>query len=218
MITLIAYSTLFMRGVGVTLAAWLLAASISITLGTILAIVSSRYAGSKKIIAGVKIYTFITKGIPAYVQILIAYFVIPSLLNINIPGFIAASFALAICSSGYVTEIVRAGINAIPAGQWHACFVLGYTKFTSIKRIIMPQVLPVILPALMGELEQLLKSTSLLAIIGVTELTRVGMNIISRDLNPLPVYFTVAVIYLILSAALQMVTLYTERKMRYGYY
>jgi His/Glu/Gln/Arg/opine family amino acid ABC transporter permease subunit len=216
-VSIINYIPLFMSGASVTLAAWLLAGSLSIVLGGFLGIISSHYIGSTKVINIVKIYTFITKGIPAYVQILIAYFVIPSLLGITISGFVAASLALALCSSGYVTEIIRSSINAIAKGQWDACFVLGYPLRATIQRIIAPQTLRIALPALIGELESLLKSTSLLATIGVTEVTRVGMNIISRELNPLPVYCLIACIYLGFSALLNLVIMYAKKRGRYGY-
>jgi polar amino acid transport system permease protein len=81
----------------------------------------------------------------------------------------------------------------------------------------MPQLFRTILPALIGELEQLLKSTSLLATIGVTEVTRVGMNIISRELAPLPIYGAIALIYLFFSALLTLLMWYIERRMAYGY-
>jgi cystine transport system permease protein len=73
------------------------------------------------------------------------------------------------------------------------------------------------IPTIMGEFEQLLKSTALLATIGVTEVTRVGMNIISRELNPLPIYCTIAIIYLAFSALLHMVMLYQQQRRSYGY-
>lgn len=215
--TLIRYAPLLVRGASVTVGAWFLAGSISIILGTLLGIVGSEQVGSKKLLPLVRLYTFITKGIPAYVQILIAYFVVPAWLGINISGFISASCALALCSSGYVTEIVRAGINAIPQGQWDACFVLGYTVRATIQRIILPQAIRIALPALIGELEQLLKSTSLLATIGVTEITRAGMNIISRELDPLPVYCVIACIYLGFSAILTLLSMYANKRGRYGY-
>jgi His/Glu/Gln/Arg/opine family amino acid ABC transporter permease subunit len=215
--TIITYMPLLIQGAGVTLGAWLAASSMSILIGVVLGIISSRYVGSEKQTLLVRIYTFIMKGIPAYVQILIAYFVIPSWLGINISGFVAATVALALCSSGYVTEIVRSGINAISRGQWDACFVLGYPLPATIQRIIAPQARRTVLPALIGELEQLLKSTSLLATIGVTEVTRVGMNIISRELNPLPVYCMIACIYLLFSAILNLLMIYTARKGYYDY-
>ncbi|MBY0353037.1 amino acid ABC transporter permease [Candidatus Babeliales bacterium] len=216
MSVLITYVSQLAQGAGVTLAAWLVAGSMSIVVGTMLGILGSQKIGSNKLGTLLRTYTFITKGIPAYVQILIVYFVLPSLLGITLSGFAAAGIALAFCSSGYVTEIVRAGINAVPRGQWDACFVLGYSRLQTLRRIILPQAVRIVLPALLGELEQLLKTTSLLATIGVTETTRVGMNIISRELNPLPVYCSVACIYLIFSALLNLAMFYAERRMRYG--
>lgn len=211
------YSSLFLQGIGITLAAWLIAGTISLCIGIVLGIISSDYLGLKKVQNSIRCYTFITKGVPAYVQILIIYFALPSLLKINLSGFVAATMALALCSSGYMTEIIRSGINAIPKGQWHASFVLGYPLSVSIRRIIAPQMLRLTIPTIMGEFEQLLKSTALLATIGVTEVTRVGMNIISRELNPLPIYCTIAIIYLALSALLHMVMLYQQQRRSYGY-
>lgn len=210
------YSSLFAQGIGMTFAAWSIAGTISLCIGIILGIVSSDYLGFEKAQKSIQCYTFITKGIPAYVQILIIYFALPSLLKINLSGFVAATIALALCSSGYMTEIIRSGINAIPKGQWQASFVLGYPLNISIRRIIAPQMFRLTMPTIMGEFEQLLKSTALLATIGVTEVTRVGMNIISRELNPLPIYFTIAVIYLLFSALLHITILAAQRRF-YGY-
>ena len=213
---LVRYSYQFLMGTMVTLGSWFTAGIISLSIGFILGIASSRYLTSPFIAKFIRGYTFIAKGVPAYVQILIAYFVLPSVLGINVSGSFAANFALAFCSSGYATEIVRAGINTIPTGQWQACSVLGYPLITALRRIILPQTIRNILPALFGELEQLLKSTSLLATIGVTELTRTGMNIISRELNPLPVYLVVACIYLLISGVLQLIMIWSEGGWDYG--
>lgn len=217
MIILLSYMPLLMQGAAITVAAWLVAGLLSFCLGSFFGILSCRYLARPYVSSMIRIYTFIAKGIPAYVQILIAYFVIPSLLGIAVSGFAAACGALAFCSSGYVTEIIRSGINAIPWGQWDACQALGYPLGSTLRRIILPQTFAQILPSLFGEFEQLLKSTSLLAAIGVTELTRAGMNIISRELNPLPVYISIAIIYLLFSAILQGIMIYTEKRNRYGY-
>jgi His/Glu/Gln/Arg/opine family amino acid ABC transporter permease subunit len=200
----------------VTIAAWLIAGFFSLLVGTILGVLISRRLALRKLSIFIRIYVFIAKGIPAYVHILIAYFVIPALFGFKISGFVAATGALAFCSSGYVAEIIRAGINAIPRGQWDACMVLGYPLYHALRRVMLPQLFKAILPALFGEFEQLLKSTSLLATIGVTELTRTGMNIISRELNPLPVYLMIACIYLFFSAILHVLLIYSERKTIHG--
>ena len=213
---LLSYAPLLVQGTLMMLAAWLVAGTLSLIIGTIIGVMSCRYLASDRLILIIRIYTFIAKGIPAYVQILIAFFVFPALLGINVPAFIAAVGALAFCSSGYVTEIVRSGINTIPHGQWDACFVLGYPMKATLFRVILPQTFKNIIPTLLGELEQLLKSTSLLASIGITELTRTGMNIISRELNPIPVYLMIACIYLVFSALLQWIMISIEAKGHHG--
>lgn len=211
--SMLPYASLLVSGAVMTLLAWICASILSLGAGIFFGILACHHFSFTRLSRLITLYTFIARGVPAYVQILIAYFVIPSLLHINVSGFFAASCALAFCSSGYTTEIIRAGINALPAGQWDAAFVLGYGVRATLTRIIMPQAVRIIFPALMGECEQLLKSTSLLATIGVTELTRMGMNIISRELNPLPVYLTIACIYLFFSACLHFVTFSLKRRL-----
>jgi len=210
--SIIHYISLLLQGSIMTLSTWLVAGSMSLLVGTCIGIISCNHLASSRRKMIVRMYTFIAKGIPAYVQILIAYFVIPAFLGIDVPGMVAATLALAFCSSGYVTEIVRSGINTIPAGQWDACFVLGYSMKATLFRVVLPQALRNVMSSLFGELEQLLKSTSLLATIGITELTRTGMNIISRELNPIPVYLLIACIYLMFSAILQLVIVYVEKR------
>jgi His/Glu/Gln/Arg/opine family amino acid ABC transporter permease subunit len=209
------YIPLLLQGFAVTVASWLCAGVASLLVGMMIGIVSCNYLTKPWISWLVRLYVFIAKGVPPYVQILIAYFVLPSALGINLSGFSAATGALAFCSSGYITEIIRSGINAIPQGQWDACLVLGYSIQASLYRIIIPQVIRNVLPVLFGQLEGLLKSTSLLAAIGVVELTRVGMNIVSRELNPLLIYCLIACIYLVMSAFLHAIMMYAERRYRY---
>lgn len=217
MSALVSYLPLLAQGGGITLASWLLASFISMCIGSLCGMLSCRYLGFRRLRALIRIYTFITKGIPAYVQILIAYFVIPAFLGITVPSFLAATAALGLCSSGYVTEMVRSAINGVSTGQWDASFVLGYPMNVTLWRIIIPQAVKNILPTLIGEGEQLLKSTSLISSIGVTELTRSGMNIISRELNPIPIYCVIACIYLLFSAVLNGVMVLLEKEKYYGY-
>lgn len=209
--SIVNYLPLLLQGTEITLVSWLLAGSLSMLIGITLGIISCNQLGTgfKGIISW---YTFIAKGVPAYVQILIAYFVIPALLGISVPAFMAAVGALAFCSGGYVTEIIRNTINSLPQGQWDASFALGYPLSSTLKRIILPQTFKNCLAMLFGELEQLLKSTSLFATIGITELTRTGANIISRELNPITIYLLIAAIYLLFSAVLQAIKYYAEKE------
>lgn len=208
---IIPYIPLLLKGALVTATTWICATVGSLLLGTIFGILSCNQLKLKKLKIIVRIFAFIAKAVPAYVQILIAYFAVPTVLNIDISNFTAGVSALIFCSSGYVTEIIRSGINTVPTSQWDAAYVLGYSKYQTLVRIILPQAIRNIFPTLLAEFEQLLKSTSLLATIGVTELTKTGMNIISRELLPIPIYLTLALMYILFSTLLQTVLLYTER-------
>jgi His/Glu/Gln/Arg/opine family amino acid ABC transporter permease subunit len=216
MLTLLSYSALIAQGLTMTIVSWLGASLISIALGITCGILNCSQIAQRRFNV-ISLYTFIAKGIPAYVQILIAYFAVPALLGVTIPGLLAATIALGICSAGYTTEILRSSINSVDKGQWEASFVCGYSRVKALKKIILPQAFRIAVPALLGECEQLLKSTSLLSAIGVMELTRAGMNIISRELNPLSVYALLALIYLLLSACLQIMFSFIEKRMLYAY-
>lgn len=204
-----------MQGFCMTIGAWFCSAMISLFLGIFFGLLSAKQMTPSWIRWCIQIYSFVSKGIPAYVQILIFYFVLPDIIGVSLPQFFAAVCALAFCSSGYVIEIVRSGIQTINQGQWDACFVLGYSKKETLRRIIAPQVLFAMMPALIGELEQLLKSTSLFATIGITELTRTGMNIISREMNPVPVYIFIAIVYLSCSLLLTLLQFFIQKRGSY---
>lgn len=210
------YLPLLLKGIGTTVVAWILAALGSFVVGALAGVVAGQPTSSTVLKRVIALYSFIAKGIPAYVQILIAYFVIPSVCNVTLSPFVAALLALIFCSSGYVTQIVKAGIQAVAQGQWDAAFVLGYSRLQTIRYIILPQALRIVLPALLGEAEQLLKSTALLATIGVTDLTRAGQNIISRELNPVSIYLLIAVIYLFFSACINGLVFIIQKRKRYG--
>lgn len=199
-----AYLPLLAQGLAVTVGAWVCSAVLSFVVGMILGIASCAQISSPAVRRAIAVYVFVARGVPVYVQILLAYFVLPALFGISLPAMFAATLALGFCSAGYVTEIVRSGINALPVGQWDASVMLGFSKRQALRYVVLPQVLYTVTPILLGELESLLKSTSLFASIGIVELTRAGMNIISRELNPVPVYLLVAGIYLLLSACMAL--------------
>jgi His/Glu/Gln/Arg/opine family amino acid ABC transporter permease subunit len=203
---------LLFKGLCMTIFLWLGSALLAFILGVPLGIFNSNQLKTSKSAWIMSSYIFIVRSIPVYVHVLITYFVLPDLLRINISPVCAAILALGICSSGYVAEIIRAGVNALPIGQWNACFVMGYSRWQSLRYILIPQMIYNVLPALFNELESLIKSTSILAAIGVVELTKVGTNIVARTMNPMPVYLLLALLYLLLSAALRTIAIFIERR------
>jgi ABC-type amino acid transport system permease subunit len=120
--------------------------------------------------------------------------------------------SLGICSSGYVAQMIEAVINSIPASQWEATFLLGYSKAQSLRYIILPQMSQNVLPSLSNELDSLLKSTAVVSSIGLLELSRLGMNLVSREMEPVPIYLTWSFFYLFLSIIINLGTKKTRKK------
>ena len=160
---------------------------------------------------------FVIRAIPFYVQLLIVYFVLPDLININLDSFAASILALGVCSSAYMAQLVRCGTDSIPIDQWETAQVLGYSTYDTVRTIILPQMGRNVLPAITNEVESLLKSTSILASIGMLELTRMGQNIISREMEPLAIYLTVALFYVCISFVINRISKKVEARLRYAY-
>lgn len=151
-------------------------------------------------------YVAIIRGTPLYIQILIIYYVLPDMLGIDLSAFTGGVIALACNSTAYVAETVRAGINALPRGQWEACYVLGYSRTTTLFSIILPQTLRNVLPSLTSEVTTLLKETSILSVVGVLEIVRVGQTVNNRLFQPLPIYLTVALFYFAVTTLLTLIS------------
>ncbi|MBI5346786.1 MAG: amino acid ABC transporter permease [Chlamydiae bacterium] len=193
----------------------LLSASLSFTLGTAFGILSCSRLKIAILSSTIEGVTFVLRAVPFFVQLLIVYFVLPDLFGINLNPFPAAVISLGVCSSGYVAQIIRGGINAVPITQWESAFSLGYSSFSSLIYIILPQTFRQILPMLNNELDALLKSTAIASSIGMLELTRMGMNLVSREMQPVPIYLSVAFFYLCMSAVLNLLSRTLERKITY---
>lgn len=162
-------------------------------------------------------YVWCVRCIPFYTQLLMMYFVIPNALGISLSPELAGIITLGLCSTGYVAEIVRGSINTIPQGQWEACHVLGYSRSATFRHIILPQVLTHSLPALGSELIQVIQATSVIATIGALELTKMGTNIIAREMNPLAIFPAIALLYLMLTSIIALgVRRLEQRRSRHG--
>lgn len=207
---------LLLKGAALSLQILLFAALISLSVGSLMGISTCQRLKSPYISFIVESASFVLRAVPFYVQLLIAYFVLPDVLNIKVSAYTASVGSLGLCSSGYMAQVVRSGINSIPAGQWESAYTLGYSTTASLRYIILPQMLRNVLPALTNELDALLKSTAILASIGLLELTRMGMNIISRELDPVTIYLEVAIFYIAISGAINLLSKWLERRMRYA--
>ncbi len=205
---------LLLMGLQMTVKIFLLSAVISGLMGLFLGVLCSDALKIRIISPTIEVFTFIARAVPFYVQLLIVYFILPDLIGMDLDAFGASIIALGVCSSGYVCQIVRGGINSIPLIQWETAAVLGNSKYTTLVLVIFPQMLRNVLPAFNNELEAILKSTSILSSIGMLELTRMGMNIVSRELNqPLAIYLIVAAFYVFLSTIINFAAKYVEKRL-----
>ena len=139
----------------------------------------------------------------------------PAAIGINFSPFVVGIITLGLNSVAYVTEIIRGGINVIDQGQWDASYVLGLSQFQTIKAVIMPQVFKIVLLPITCESIALLKETSIVSIIGLCELTRIGMNISARTLDPISSYVIIALIYLFMTTTISYVAKYIEWRFYY---
>lgn len=150
-------------------------------------------------------FVWIIRGTPLFVQVLIVYYALPEIIGFSFSPFTAGVIALGANSTAYISEIVRGGINAIPAGQWEAAYVLGLKPWQTLKGIILPQMFRITLPSLTNELTTLIKETSILMVIGVAELTKVSKDIVARELDPMTIYLAAAFIYLIMTTVISLI-------------
>ena len=203
------------KGISMTLQVFLCAPGLSMLLGGAMGSLCCHRIRIPVLTPAIEVFTFILRGVPFYVQLLIVYFVLPDIIGCNLEPFSASVMALGLCSSGYIAQLVRGAINAIPAAQWEAAFALGYTPIRSLIHIIFPQMARIVLPSVNNELDSLLKSTSVISTIGILELTRVGMNLVSREMEPVPIYLTIALLYLLVSASLNFLCKNLEQRLIY---
>lgn len=210
------YIQLFWYGISMTLFIAFWSACISLMIGCILGIAGSSRITNTRIAQIVDCYIFIVRAIPVYIQVLIAYFVVPALLSISCSAIGAAICAIGICSSAYTATIVRGGIAAIAPGQWEAAQTIGLSTLQTIYYVVIPQTIRIIFPMLINELESIIKSTSIVSTIGVVELSRTGAIIIARYFNPVPIYIIVALLYVLLSAAINLFMRLIKQRWIYG--
>lgn len=157
------------------------------------------------------IYVEIIRGTPLLVQIFIAYFFIGTVFNLD--RNVAGIGALALFAGAYVAEIVRAGIQSIPKGQMEAARSLGMSLPQAMTEIILPQALKRILPPLSGQFISLIKDSSLVSVIAITDLTKSGREIITSTFATFEIWLVVAAMYLIVTSLLSQFVFYLERRL-----
>jgi len=174
------------------------------------------------------LYVEIVRGIPLLVQLIWWYFAFPVVIQeigrgLNIApmadyranAIVTAIFGLTVCYGAYMSEIYRAGIQSIPKGQMEAARSLGMTHFQSMRHVILPQAVRVVLPPVGNELIALLKDSCLVSVVAVADLTRRGREFMAVHFNPIEVWTMVALLYLVMTLFASRGVAWIEKKTRF---
>lgn len=156
-------------------------------------------------------YIELIRGTPLLVQIFIFYFFIGTVLQLN--RITSGVAALGVFAGAYVAEIVRAGIQSINKGQTEAAKSLGMNYFQTMRYIILPQALKRTIPPMAGQFISLIKDSSLVSVISITDLTKAGREVVTSTFQPFEVWFIVAGLYLVITTSLSFLTQYIERRL-----
>ena len=161
------------------------------------------------------IYVEVIRGIPLLVQIFYIYYALGKI--IRVPDIAAAVIAMTVCYGAYLGEIFRAGIQSIPKGQMEAALALGMTRGQALRTVILPQTMRVVLPPVGNEFIALLKDSSLVSILAVSDLLRRGREFASRTFYYFETFTVVALVYLIMTLFFsRLVAMMEERLNRRG--
>lgn len=192
---------LLLSGIGVTIKVSLLAVVIGIIIGMIIAICNLSKHKLLKIIGG--IYTDVIRGTPSVTQLMIIYFVI--FASVHLDKWIIAAIAFGINSGAYVSEIIRAGIMSIDKGQTEAGRSLGLNAYQTMSRIVIPQAIKNIFPALCNEFIVLIKETAIVGYVGLMDIQKAGDFIKSATFIAFMPLIGTAVIYYVLIKILTLI-------------
>lgn len=208
--TLLQYRTLLLNGVLVTLAFTFGTIVLGLILGLIIGI--ARLSRLWIVKVPLILLTEVFRCTPPLVQLVWFYYALPVLLDVEIPGILAAGLVLSFYVSAFYSEIFRGGILSIEKGQWEAARALGLRRWAMMRTVILPQAIRRMIPPFMNQSVIQLKTTSLVSTIAVPDLLYNGSLITAETYRPLEVYTVVAVIYFVLLFPATRLVQYLERK------
>ena len=189
---------LMLEGSTITLEIFCVTLALALPLGLFAAL--GRLSHFRPLSRMLEIYIWIMRGTPLMLQLLFVYFALP-MVGILLPDIAAALLAFILNYAAYFAEIFRAGIQAVPRGQFEAARVLGMSAPLTMRRIILPQVLRITLPPVSNETINLVKDTSLVYILAMNDLLRVARTIVQREFDMTP-FLIAGIFYLVMTAVL----------------
>lgn len=200
----------FFKGIWVTVQV----SGLSLIGGTVIGLVAGilRTRDFKPLRVFLAAYVDVVRGTPYLVQIFIFFFILPE-WGLQMEAFTAAVLSLTLYAGAYICEIVAGGIESVPRGQWEAGKASGFNWLQQMKLIVLPQALRTILPPLVGQYVLLIKDSSIVSVIGLTDVTRVGWLTVQRVPEGIMVFGLVGALYFCVCYPLIQLSGWFERRL-----
>ena len=187
-----------LEGSEITLEIFFITLVIALPLGMLAAL--GRLSKLRLLSAFMEFYIWLMRGTPLMLQLLFVYFALP-MIGIRLPDIAAALLAFTLNYAAYFAEVFRAGIQSVPKGQYEAAKTLGMNYTQTMRRIILPQVIRIVLPPVSNETINLVKDTSLIYILAMNDLLRVARTIVQREFDMTP-FLIAGIFYLAMTFVL----------------
>jgi polar amino acid transport system permease protein len=196
------------EGALVTMKIAIVSFCLAVILGFVVGVLRSRSRGWYRLLAP---YVEIFRGTPLLIQLFFIYYGLPT-LGLTMTGLQAAILGLGLNGGAYISEVIRGALLAVDSGQRDAAAALGLNWLQTLGSVILPQALTVAIPPLMNIFASLLKETSLVSVLAITELTRVGQLVYTRSFRAFEIYLAIGLIYLIMTYSVVRLSHYLERR------
>jgi His/Glu/Gln/Arg/opine family amino acid ABC transporter permease subunit len=161
-------------------------------------------------------YLFFVRGVPLLVLIVFVYYVLPR-SGLALPAFWAVCAVLIAYYAAFMTEVFRAGLDALPKAQWDAATSLGLSPTIMFRRVLFPQAARLAAPAHVNLCASLVKSTSLASVVGLWELTLASLEVVERTLAPFSIFLGAAMIYFVICFSLSLLSKKLEKEALHGH-
>ena len=207
-----AYRQKFVQGWLVTLGLSVAALILSVLIGLVVALLLA--ARNPLVEATGRIYVELIRGTPLLVQLLLGFYVVANAVGLE-NRFVVGTLVLAAFSGAYMAEIFRGGLDAIPKTQRDSARAIGLSRWQAFRLVVLPQAVRLVLPAVAGQLVSLIKDSSLLSVIAISELTLNAQEVNSFTYSTLESYLPLAVGYLLLTLPLSAASRWLEASFRY---
>lgn len=191
------------------------AVSIAIGIAIGLLVAGAALSPSRWLSVPAQIFVSFFRGVPLLVQLLLIYNLLP-VIGINVPSVVAAIVGLSLCTAAYQAENLRGGLKSVPIGLTEAADMAGLTPRQQFTRIRAPIAFRLTLPSIVNEAILILKSSSLVSVVGVLELTRMAQDLAASTFKPIPIFATAGAIYLAINWLLAMAGRRIEGLSRWG--